>query len=396
LIELLPIYGYHGKMVKFWKIEFYNPAIIRKAADLLLAGAVMNQEFQPHEAHVPFNLQFFIDYNLYGMNFILFNNTSPRHSSNANLTTANNQTTNISSIQRVTSCELEYDVHINDISNEPPQKGKGIANPGLQALWNGERSRRMKLNITERLTPPTSPERPRTNPFAAEVRHQEKFKINIEKRPPPKEEISSPNSLVNDNDTTINLAQIERVNSMSQQVDDEILVQMMVNDEISDSQGIENDSILAADVKQFDDEELLDDDVEKTVVNNSVMISDIESESLMVPSPTSTVKSNEPSSQTNEQEREETKKYLQDFFVVSTEKNEVTTSKYCWLETTARPPVRKRTTNIIHQKISAQIICQDIEDETPFVKLFSNIPEFISKHHQRTDEPHLDTNLDPG
>ncbi len=34
----------------------------------------------------------------------------------------------------------------------------------------------------------------------------------------------------------------------------------MVNDEISDSQGIENDSILA-DIKQCDDEELLDDDV---------------------------------------------------------------------------------------------------------------------------------------
>ena len=32
---------------------------------------------------------------------------------------------------------------------------------------------------------------------------------------------------------------------VGQQVDDEILVQMMVNDEISDSQGIENDSILA-------------------------------------------------------------------------------------------------------------------------------------------------------
>ena len=63
---------------------------------------------------------------------------------------------------------------------------------------------------------------------------------------------------------------------IGQQVDDEILVQMMVNDEISDSQGIENDSILAgtdssihllslsivlAEVKQFDDEELLDDDV---------------------------------------------------------------------------------------------------------------------------------------
>ncbi len=35
--------------------------------------------------------------------------------------------------------------------------GKGVANPGLQALWNGERTRRTKLNITDRLTPPTSP-----------------------------------------------------------------------------------------------------------------------------------------------------------------------------------------------------------------------------------------------
>ncbi|CAF3526155.1 unnamed protein product [Rotaria sp. Silwood1] len=138
LVELLPIYGYHEKMVKFWKIEFYNPSIIRKAADLLLAGAVMNQEFQPHEAHVPFNLQFFIDYNLYGMNFILFNNACERNSSQitTNLSTASNQTTTISSVPRVSSCELEYDVHIDDICNKPPQIGKGIANPGLQALWN--------------------------------------------------------------------------------------------------------------------------------------------------------------------------------------------------------------------------------------------------------------------
>lgn len=71
------------------------------------------------------------------------------------------------------------------------------------------------------------------------------------------------------------------MNFIGQQVDDEVLVQMMVNDEISDSQGIENDSILAgiylfiliirqimiisinilADVKPADDEELLDEDV---------------------------------------------------------------------------------------------------------------------------------------
>ena len=30
-----------------------------------------------------------------------------------------------------------------------------------------------------------------------------------------------------------------------QQIDDDVLIQMMVNDEISDSQGVESDSILA-------------------------------------------------------------------------------------------------------------------------------------------------------
>ena len=54
----------------------------------------------------------------------------------------------------------------------------------------------------------------------------------------------------------------------------------------------------------------------------------------------------------------------------STEK---TAESHCWLETTARPPVRNRTTDLHHRKISTQIICQDIEDETPFVKLVLKI-----------------------
>lgn len=38
--------------------------------ELLQGGAVMNKSFQPHEAHIPYLLQLFIDYNLYGMNMI--------------------------------------------------------------------------------------------------------------------------------------------------------------------------------------------------------------------------------------------------------------------------------------------------------------------------------------
>ena len=37
---------------------------------MLQAGAVMNTSFQPHEAHIPFILQMFMDYNLYGMNIL--------------------------------------------------------------------------------------------------------------------------------------------------------------------------------------------------------------------------------------------------------------------------------------------------------------------------------------
>ena len=40
--------------------------MVKKVADLLLGGAVLNKVMQPHESHVPYNLQMFIDYNLYG------------------------------------------------------------------------------------------------------------------------------------------------------------------------------------------------------------------------------------------------------------------------------------------------------------------------------------------
>lgn len=43
-----------------------------RLAELLSAGVLMDSTLQPHEAHIPFVLQFMIDYNLYGMNFIHF------------------------------------------------------------------------------------------------------------------------------------------------------------------------------------------------------------------------------------------------------------------------------------------------------------------------------------
>jgi DNA polymerase zeta len=42
------------------------------------SGAILNRIYQPHEAHVPYILQFMIDYNLYGMNLINLENVKFR------------------------------------------------------------------------------------------------------------------------------------------------------------------------------------------------------------------------------------------------------------------------------------------------------------------------------
>ncbi|EDO42057.1 predicted protein [Nematostella vectensis] len=70
IIKGRPFYGYHEEETEFIKISFYNPFLVNRVVELLQSGAIMNKTFQPHEAHIPYLLQFFMDYNLYGMNFL--------------------------------------------------------------------------------------------------------------------------------------------------------------------------------------------------------------------------------------------------------------------------------------------------------------------------------------
>ena len=65
-----PMYGYHPRQHNFVKIFFYNPFMVKRAAELLAGGAVMDQVLQPHESHIGAELQFMMDYNLQGMNYI--------------------------------------------------------------------------------------------------------------------------------------------------------------------------------------------------------------------------------------------------------------------------------------------------------------------------------------
>jgi len=204
-----PMYGYHPRQHNFVKIFFYNPAMVKRAAELLAGGAVMNQVLQPHESHVPASLQFMMDYNLQGMNFIHLRHVLFRRGqlkdeyddiepfldvkrSSQNVPLHNPQGLNASchsqSVQSLLDVEpAERKFHLEDLSDSlklPAEVGRqavteleldavaadvlnhndlseGGMNPGLKVLWEEERERRVRLGMEESLEAPSSPPRPR-------------------------------------------------------------------------------------------------------------------------------------------------------------------------------------------------------------------------------------------
>ena len=208
-----PFYGYHPRKHQFLKIFFYNPMMVKKAADLLQNGAVMGMKFQPHESHVPYILQFMMDYNLQGMNFIHLLNAKFRKkqltdeeileqlskSQNMSFSFSDDEQKEIcqseklfdvqtmpegllmkDNIEKESTCELELDSVAADILNS--NVGEDGMNPGLEAIWEDERVRRALLDIEDPLTPPGSP--PRDNACTAtDSEHfwQERYREKMER-----------------------------------------------------------------------------------------------------------------------------------------------------------------------------------------------------------------------
>ncbi|XP_032687505.1 DNA polymerase zeta catalytic subunit isoform X2 [Odontomachus brunneus] len=161
----IPFYGYHKKKHLFFKIYFYNPAIIKRTADLLQNGVVLNQHFQSYETHIPYILQFMIDYNLYGMNLINLSNIryrcSTEDSQNKDLADSlDSQMYLPAYIARQSMCELEVDTHASNILNRQNINDKIELNPGLAAIWEEEKARRAAVgleNVKSQLLYPKTP-----------------------------------------------------------------------------------------------------------------------------------------------------------------------------------------------------------------------------------------------
>uniref|UniRef100_A0A1A8ES22 DNA polymerase zeta catalytic subunit n=2 Tax=Nothobranchius korthausae TaxID=1143690 RepID=A0A1A8ES22_9TELE len=208
LVSGMPFYGFYAKEKHFMKIYLYNPRMVKRVCELLQSGAVMNRTYQPHEGHIPYLLQLFIDYNLYGMNLITLGAVKFRRSQSKGEPPAEPNRTGTSSlpsispwkspctsklndstpggamvrwdkdtipcslvledVERQSTCELEVDAVAVDILNRLDIESQIGRNPGLQAIWEDEKQRRRENNQPSQIEPAHSQDRVSVAPTESE------------------------------------------------------------------------------------------------------------------------------------------------------------------------------------------------------------------------------------
>ncbi|OAX83305.1 hypothetical protein ACJ72_02338 [Emergomyces africanus] len=165
----------HGAF--FFKTYLFNPMNMTRLADLLRQGAVMKRVLQPYESHLQYLAQWMCDYNLYGCAYLKSSKVTFR----APIPTYLEDSTHIwhdrsipagavfdnSVLPRQSHCDLEVDIHVQDIINRLEVKERSIHHdfvemlqplevpdkklvPSLAGLWEEEaRRRRSKLNLSD-------------------------------------------------------------------------------------------------------------------------------------------------------------------------------------------------------------------------------------------------------
>ncbi|KAJ3323269.1 DNA polymerase zeta [Boothiomyces sp. JEL0866] len=194
LVQGIDFYGFHSKYSLFLKISVPNPHNTNKIVELFHNGVILNQKFNVFEHHIPYLFQFLLDYNLYGMDFIEFEQQSikrikqvPRkyaETTKMDLFTPENTVTN--SRKAISYCELEMDILNSWISNKnkmieralQPLKNE-ISNEllisSLSHLWKDEEYRRQAHNLTPLQSMTSSYSRNEYVPWKNEYKYQEKI-----------------------------------------------------------------------------------------------------------------------------------------------------------------------------------------------------------------------------
>lgn len=117
--------------------------------ELCSNGAILGQSFQPHESHLNFSLQFFIDFNLFGMSNIDLQTVKFRRSGLSQNSNEPLRSEDDFPLKPESVCHFEADCMASHIINRQRiGKGDGIENPGLEEVWQQEMERRKQLNVS--------------------------------------------------------------------------------------------------------------------------------------------------------------------------------------------------------------------------------------------------------
>ncbi|KAJ3178368.1 DNA polymerase zeta [Geranomyces variabilis] len=194
LVKGIPFYGVHPVYRPFLKVSILDPNKAKKIVTILQSGTVLGTCFQPYEVHLSYLHQLFIDYDLYGMDFIHFyqarfrlpilhvprtepaaDPTSPIPASPSSPLARFFSEDTLpdrykwsprSRVRRQSYCEIELDAWVGDVMNRARVKERPmVALPGgssgldgiklipsLQSIWKDEQERRIRSGITEPLS----------------------------------------------------------------------------------------------------------------------------------------------------------------------------------------------------------------------------------------------------
>lgn len=144
-----PFYGYHERPQYYLKISYTDPSQRQRLATILESGNVLGQRMQPMEAHVPYHLQFMMDYNVFGCDVLTCEEAHVRPA-----------------MMRESYCAFEVDISAWAITNRravrpsaphcATEASSEPVMPGLRPLWSQIRALRAQMGVDASIPPPST------------------------------------------------------------------------------------------------------------------------------------------------------------------------------------------------------------------------------------------------
>ena len=124
----------------------FNPIVMTRLADLLQQGVIMKRKFQPYEAHLQYLLQFMVDYNLYGCDYLdssktMFRLPVPEYDQGSHsahrwhkLSVPSDDITDDPTLPRVSHCSIEVDICVQNITNRKMVKERPLHHDFIERM----------------------------------------------------------------------------------------------------------------------------------------------------------------------------------------------------------------------------------------------------------------------